>query len=324
VTELKHLWQAIIANPDLDGPRQAFHDFLESEGDPWAEFVRVQNELAQFESIKCQSPAFTGKGILDCDEWNSRHPDRNNWCWPCRQKKSLSHRERELLSAHRQTWLAQFLPQSLHKFVGVRCEKCDGTGEVVQLDPEGADRGGQCPHCHGSGLTDYGFRKGLTAVLSMTTMELMGWACRKCRGIGNIGVSHEPCSTAIMTCLECAGQKHIPGLAKLIGASMPVSEIRISDKRPVSGIDDDKFWRWTEDDEAQGSYYLSSELFQLLTIRTPSCVRISDEGPDWNSRSIRDYSSESAAQSALTRAAAQHCRNLASHAPQPELATAHG
>jgi uncharacterized protein (TIGR02996 family) len=38
--------QAIIAEPDDDGPRLVFADWLEERGDPRAEFIRVQCELA--------------------------------------------------------------------------------------------------------------------------------------------------------------------------------------------------------------------------------------------------------------------------------------
>src|SRR5438270_10047207 len=66
--------RAIIENPDDDGPRLLYADWLDERGDPRGEFIRVQCALAGM------------------DEYDPRRWD-------------LMTRERELLAIHQQEWL---------------------------------------------------------------------------------------------------------------------------------------------------------------------------------------------------------------------------
>ncbi len=68
--------QTIRENPDDDGPRLVYADWLEERGDPRGEFIRVQCELARVEQ-------------------GAEVPDLNG----------LQDREDELITAHRQEWL---------------------------------------------------------------------------------------------------------------------------------------------------------------------------------------------------------------------------
>jgi uncharacterized protein (TIGR02996 family) len=128
----------VIAEPWDDGHRLAFADACEREADrpcdecdgtgrlygvkrheppncrhcrgglvsallrEWAEFVRAQVELVK--PLECEAPAFTGNGVLQCAEWNGRHPDRNNWCEPCASRRDLRRRERELFRNSGPRW----------------------------------------------------------------------------------------------------------------------------------------------------------------------------------------------------------------------------
>jgi uncharacterized protein (TIGR02996 family) len=92
------LWR-VIAEPWKDEHRLAFADVCEREGDlERAEFVRLQLELTR--PVECAAPAFTGKGIVNCEEWNARHPSRNNWCEPCGRRRDHRRREDLLLEEH--------------------------------------------------------------------------------------------------------------------------------------------------------------------------------------------------------------------------------
>jgi uncharacterized protein (TIGR02996 family) len=71
--------QAILDEPEDDGLRLIFADWLDERGDPRAEFIRVQCELAKM------SP---------------KHP----------QRRQLQERERALLYKYERTWLAPVRP----------------------------------------------------------------------------------------------------------------------------------------------------------------------------------------------------------------------
>jgi uncharacterized protein (TIGR02996 family) len=83
--------QTIRDNPDDDGPRLVYADWLEERGDPLGEFIRVQCELARA-AREGESP----------------------------NRKSLRQREEELLSAHRWEWLGK-LTRWLHDDSFVPC-----------------------------------------------------------------------------------------------------------------------------------------------------------------------------------------------------------
>lgn len=71
----------IIANPDDDGPRLVYADWLEERGDPRGEFIRLQIQL-------------NGRKMLD--ESPSRH---------CGKENALRQRERQLLYGNEKKWL---------------------------------------------------------------------------------------------------------------------------------------------------------------------------------------------------------------------------
>ena len=74
--------QEILANPDDEGPRLIFADWLEERGDPRGEFIRVQCELAGMKERKSR-------------------------------RRTLKTREGELLAKHEKEWLGPL--QSLAK-----------------------------------------------------------------------------------------------------------------------------------------------------------------------------------------------------------------
>jgi uncharacterized protein (TIGR02996 family) len=75
----------ILADPDADGPRLVYADLLEEQGDPRAEFIRVQMELAR-SPLGPEAP----------------------------RRRELEAREAELLAEHRTAWLAPFRPWAKH------------------------------------------------------------------------------------------------------------------------------------------------------------------------------------------------------------------
>lgn len=104
----------ILANPDDDGPRLIFADWLEESGDgARAEFIRVQIELAKLPPQGC-----------------SRHDAFWHGCGGCQRTNALRRRERELFEANRKQWLRWLMAD----FPGV-CEDSEfhrGFVETIQ------------------------------------------------------------------------------------------------------------------------------------------------------------------------------------------------
>ena len=83
--------EAIQAEPDDDLPRLIFADWLDEQGDPRGEFIRIQCELFQ----RSDDVPF-----LQSEIWRLPQRKRDDDHW-----KALKTRERELLSAHEAEWV---------------------------------------------------------------------------------------------------------------------------------------------------------------------------------------------------------------------------
>jgi uncharacterized protein (TIGR02996 family) len=104
MTDADALLAAVLAEPDDDGPRLVYADWLEEHGESArAEFVRTQLALTAYYHDMRFDPTGVCRGC--------RGTDRGRWCRECR----LRRRERELLAAHRKRWLTEAAPP------GVRC-----------------------------------------------------------------------------------------------------------------------------------------------------------------------------------------------------------
>jgi uncharacterized protein (TIGR02996 family) len=97
VNDVDALLAAVLAEPDDDGPRLVYADWLEEHGQPArAEFVRVQVARAAQRPGQCihgQCPDAAGC----CEVW-------------CEGADRLWRREGELLAAHRKRWLTEAAP----------------------------------------------------------------------------------------------------------------------------------------------------------------------------------------------------------------------
>jgi uncharacterized protein (TIGR02996 family) len=87
VTERDVALAEIIANPDDDGPRLLFADWLEDHGEGRrAEFIRVQCELAKLDADDGESVADTTREVAGA------------WIVRAEQREALQRRERELFA----------------------------------------------------------------------------------------------------------------------------------------------------------------------------------------------------------------------------------
>ncbi|WP_166831438.1 TIGR02996 domain-containing protein [Thalassoroseus pseudoceratinae] len=83
--------EAILADPDEDLPRLIYADWLDEQGDPRGEFIRIQCELFQ----RSDDVPF-----LQNEIWRLPQRKRDDDHW-----NALKSRERELLSAHEADWI---------------------------------------------------------------------------------------------------------------------------------------------------------------------------------------------------------------------------
>lgn len=125
--------KVILENPDEDSPRLIYADYLEEQGDSWAEFIRVQIEIANWEPPYSPWCGKCGWVYQQCSCGEQRK-------WPPEQLRleELQRRERELLIAYpaNPLWLGKdFLPTHPHRDIpqgqaSIRCFGKDVT-EVV-------------------------------------------------------------------------------------------------------------------------------------------------------------------------------------------------
>lgn len=107
MTDADALLAAVLAEPDDDGPRLVYADWLEEHDEPKrAEFIRVQLEIARIEA-----EIESGE---DCD---------SPQCPACSELRSLRRRERELLIGSPTSWganghFSDFLSEQGHLWPG--------------------------------------------------------------------------------------------------------------------------------------------------------------------------------------------------------------
>jgi uncharacterized protein (TIGR02996 family) len=263
--------RAIISNPADDGPRLVYADWLDERGQPErAEFIRLQIELMK--AHKCKAPAYTGAGVLECAEWNARHPSCNDWCVPCASRRELRHREQELLKANWQSWV---------DFQTERAIYCDGVGSAS----EGFKSG--------KGIVAR-FRRGFVAKVELTSTEFVGGRCGQCNGTGWVGVRRE------YACFHCLGTGYTRGLAQQLAECCPLEEVVLTDLEPYQA--GDREWRWFEPFAV--SERPKSNVLRFLYDRM--------SGPPYfrSIYGYKSYESEAIALNALSDACVKYARSL--------------
>lgn len=180
MTDSEPFLQEIIAAPDDDGPRLVYADWLEEQGDPRGEFIRLQCELAQ-------SPVQPSR--LDPLEKDFVHDG----------PAELRIREAELLREHERLWLGA---------VGERCSKWmfhRGFVAFVELPASSFV-------AHGSQLfAEHPIR---TATL-MGISGIMDQVA-KCPHLARLnGLSIGPTRTYAFALVELLNSEHFPRLSRL-------------------------------------------------------------------------------------------------------------
>jgi uncharacterized protein (TIGR02996 family) len=106
MTEDEAFLQALLQTPDDDTPRLIYADWLEEQGDPRGEFIRLQCALAQKQMASLDPRYwdlhFGGRtlGIKGLRVYHGICPDPRN--------EPVPKRERELVEAHADKWLQRF------------------------------------------------------------------------------------------------------------------------------------------------------------------------------------------------------------------------
>jgi uncharacterized protein (TIGR02996 family) len=135
----RKLLEAVLADPDDDGPRLALADWLMERDDPRGEFIAVQCRIAAVEA-EVEDGA-------DCD---------NPTCPACSELRPLRRRERELLVAQGPRWLP--IP-------GDACESSN-VNDVATLSVWAADSWGY----------EATFRRGFVDSVTLATVDWDGHA----------------------------------------------------------------------------------------------------------------------------------------------------
>jgi uncharacterized protein (TIGR02996 family) len=231
--------RAICEAPFDDGPRLVYADALDERGEAArAEFIRVQCELAKLP--------------------HGDHCLPDNHCVHCPdppRHETLRRRERELLlspppgSAYSR---AEFWTPAVLRSGAVACEVSTQPPTFRSLQ---------------SGMA-WGFRRGLVGSVTLAAAQFFGGPCESCGGRGYTLPSADSFLIERKGCSACGGDGwkdgtgRVEGLAAALFAAAPVTEVRLSDKRPDTVGDS---WCWWRPSEACADYHhLPHEVCDLL------------------------------------------------------------
>jgi uncharacterized protein (TIGR02996 family) len=223
----------ILAHPFDDGPRLVYADRLDELGDPRGEFIRVQCELARLES--------------------DRGDDGQTWKpFELKRRDILRRRERELIP---RAWWAWCCPDPLK---GRQWSVCRDQSEIAVYAAAGP------PEVE---LT-FQIRRGLVGTVTLTCLQFFGGPCWRCgdrpRGVAAPGGGWATCPV----CRGRRGPGRIEGVAAALFAAAPITEVRLSDREPDSGIDGRRAWWYTDPDwhrPGARRHWLPVELRPYLT-----------------------------------------------------------
>jgi uncharacterized protein (TIGR02996 family) len=134
--QLSSFLSAIREDPDADGPRLVFADWLDEHGDPRAELIRVQCQLAALNKDDPQVPDLNGRQRTWLDRYRGVWPGKHHMLCSCSLERGLldvhmpagllknSGLEPWLVRAIREGWVARLQvyadPQAMVKWVASR------------------------------------------------------------------------------------------------------------------------------------------------------------------------------------------------------------
>jgi uncharacterized protein (TIGR02996 family) len=203
--------RAVCWSPLDDGPRLVYADALDERGDAArAEFIRTQCELARLESDRGD----------DGRTWQSHELKRRD---------TLRRRERELRTDDNIiSWLPLIKPWGA--FLSAACASHVGPGDA------------RC--CNGPNpIAEVEFRRGFVAAVTLTTEHFFGGPCGRCEGnrlVRYYGGHGEEIVEDCPTCRDPkagGGTGRVEGVAAVLFAAAPVTEIRLSDWEPLRYFD---------------------------------------------------------------------------------------
>jgi uncharacterized protein (TIGR02996 family) len=216
--------RTILANPDDNGPRLVFADWLEERGETaQAEFIRVQCELVK---KQCNPKMHLKQGQHRLEFIPDEIVEACDVC-------HLRSRERELLERHGFEW-SSAIASSPHWSRNTNLEFC-----LVN-----------------SGIS-WQFICGFPGRVTTTAALWCGEVCPTCNGLGW-------CFPAVNSqCPSCRGQRSLPGLAGPICHAAPIREVTLSDRQPFHDNYIGGAWAWSCG-PGTAAYHLPLELWQRL------------------------------------------------------------
>ena len=148
--------------------------------------------------------------------------------------------------------------------------------------------------------------RGFVSEVRLACREFVGGPCDMCRGNQagrNHTVVYEPCGpdSRWIKCPTCSGAGTLPGLARRLFETMPVTRVVLTDRTPTGTTSG--FFRWFCDREREDRDELPLCLFKLLPLETQEKA------------TVAYYSSEPAALAALSDACVRYGRQLAGLPP---------
>ena len=252
--------------PEDIGPRLVLADFLEEQGDPHAEYIRVSCELAEVD------PNWLGT-LPCCMGMESR-------CTRClrsmRKLEAIRQRSRDLFARHGGEWARRV-------FAGVKLAGVQKNGWHISGDPSITANSLSILNL----TIEFDWHNGLPDIFRVPTLAAwMGEACY--------------CTTdsqfrASGMCKKCNGLGRVGGIAAALRGRVPVREVWCGDREPWSN--NINLICWFNASRPMGQAYghpqseIPGELFGLL-----------EGGTTWAINRRMDYPTPDAARLAFARA----------------------
>jgi uncharacterized protein (TIGR02996 family) len=149
------------------------------------------------------------------------------------------------------------------------------------------------------------FRRGLVGSVTLTAAQFFGGPCEKCGGLGQMLPALERPSRR--KCRACRGTGRVEGLAAALFRAAPITEVRLSDKRPLAVTGSQNYVRWWDGLMHDGPDYIPNVLWRIIV-----------NDPEDKCCITRLYDTEADALSALSDACVAYGRSL-THPPLPPL-----
>jgi uncharacterized protein (TIGR02996 family) len=229
--------RAILDEPDDDGPRLVYADYLDLDGDP------PQPEMAELIRVQCDIARLIALGAHEGETCNVTGP-----CGDCHREGAVFRlREREL------DLLNWFATEDMAVFFGLP------NHSTLHATTKGLT-------CIGLGVELY-MTRGFVAEVRAPLAALVGGECERCDVAPGVRRYATHSGDWIEDdCNECGGTGRTPGILRRLVREQPVERVVATDREPAHEAELGE-WFWSDERSGEtGSHVLPHDLFESVRV----------------------------------------------------------